>query len=508
MLDDDAGDVVLLGVADDGIVVALVAGAVDVGVVFLDAAVIQTQGDKAVLDGLREVLSVLGDGGDAGAVVGEPHLGTMGIRRVGRVDVDAHEHRGTRGDGVGDAALEAFGLVVVVIGEVGAISGIVACHVDAHAGVGLQLVAACLGNLERELLFAQTLALGTGRLVVVAGVEGDDKARKLRCGLALGVGGGIDGHGVEHDVGDARYVERVLDALCLHKLARGVDGIGGEVGDRFGRLRNIEHIRAGRKREIHRMLATVGKGVREGPQRRGALAEQRRVDVEEHGLPVDGGNLNLNFTVRRGKGELGGRDLACLIGKHERDLLGLALLQACLGNVHQGERLFGSEGCLGGRVVWRCRVIRRSRLAGLGGGLLFLGLVRRRLLALLSVGGIGLGLGVDIALGGVTRRGIRGRLSRSGCVRILLIGPFLDGGSRSDLVYRGLLNLIGKCLGGGHESTENHRPAHKARKGKIGNGMFCHRVLLTSRMAPRDARRRVRKVNKSTWHGTIPMPGA
>ena len=149
MLDDDAGDVVLLGVTDDGIVVALVAGAIDVGVVFLDAAVIQAQGDKAVLDGLREVLSVLGDGGDAGAVVGEPHLGTMGIRRVGRVDVDAHEHRGTRGDGIGDAALEAFCLVVVIVGEIRAIAGIVARHVDAHAGVGLQLVAACLGDLER-----------------------------------------------------------------------------------------------------------------------------------------------------------------------------------------------------------------------------------------------------------------------------------------------------------------------------------------------------------------------
>ena len=257
------------------------------------------------------------------------------------------------------------------------------------------------------------------------------------------------------------------------------------------------------------MLATVGKGVREGPQRRGALAEKRRVDVEEHGLPVDGGNLNLDFTVRRGKGELGRRDLACLIGKHERDLLGLALLQARLGNVHQGKCLFGSEGYLGGRVVWRRGVVRRDRLAGLGGRLLFLGLVRRRLLALLLIGGIGLGFGVDIVpFGSVVRRNIRGRLSRSGCVRILLIGPFLDGGSRSDLVYRGLLGLIGKCLGGGHESTENHRPAHKARKGKIGNGMFCHRVLLTSRMAPQDARRRVRKVNKSTWHGTIPMPGA
>ena len=256
------------------------------------------------------------------------------------------------------------------------------------------------------------------------------------------------------------------------------------------------------------MLATVGKGVREGPQRRGALAEQRRVDVEEHGLHVDGRNLNLDFTVRRGKGELGGRDLACLVGKHERDLLGLALLQARLGNVHQGERLFGSEGRLGGRIVWRCRVIGRSRLAGLGGRLLFLGLVRRRLLALLSVGGIGLGLGVDIAPGGVTRRGIRGRLGRSGCVCVLLVGSLLGGGGRSDLVCRGLPGLIGKYLGGGHESTEDHRPAHEARKGKIGNGMFCHRVLLTSRMAPQDARRRVRKVNKSTWHGTIPMPGA
>ena len=422
--------------------------------------------------------------------------------------MDAHEHRGTRGNGVGDAALETFGLVVVVVGEVRAIAGIVARHVDAHAGVGLQLIAACLGDLEREFLFAQVLALGTGRLVVVAGIEGNDKAGKLRCSLALGVGGGIDGHGVEHDVGDARHVERALDALRLHKLARGVDGVGGEVGDRFGRLRNIEHIRAGRKREIHRMLATVGKGVREGPQRRGALAEQRRVNVEEHGLPVDGGNLNLNFTVRCGKGELSGRDLARLIGKHERDLLGLALLQACLGNVHQGERLFRSEGRLGGRVVWRRGVVRRDRLAGLGGRLLFLGLVRRRLLALLLIGGIGLRLGIDIALGGVARRGIWGRLGRSGCIRVLLIGSLLGDRGRSDLVCRGLLGPIGKCLSGGHESAEDHRPAHEARKGKIGNGMFCHRVLLTSRMAPRDARQRVRKVNKSTWHGTIPMPGA
>ena len=460
------------------------------------------------MDGLREVLSVLGDGGDAGAVVGEPHLGTVGIRRVGRVDVDAHEHRGTRGDGIGNAALEAFGLVVVVVGEVGAVAGIVARHVDAHAGVGLQLIAACLGDLERELLFAQALALGAGRLVVMTGVKSDDKTGELRYSLALGVGGGIHGHGVEHDVGDTRDVERVLDALGFHKLACDVDGIGGEVGNRFSRLGDLKHIRAGRKRKVHRMFATVGKGVREGPQRRGSLAEQRRIDIEEHGLHVDGRNLNLNVTVRRGKGELGRHDLARLIGKHERDLLGLALLQARLGDVYQGERLFGSKGYLGGRVVRRRGVVRRDRLAGLGGRLLFLGLVRRRLLALLLIGGIGLRLGIDIALGGVARRGIWGRLGRSGCIRVLLIGSLLGDGGRSDLVCWGLPGPIGKCLSGGHESAEDHRPAHEARKGKIGNGMFCHRVLLTSRMAPRDARRRVRKVNKSTWHGTIPMPGA
>ena len=256
------------------------------------------------------------------------------------------------------------------------------------------------------------------------------------------------------------------------------------------------------------MLATVGKGVREGPQRRGSLAEQRRIDIEEHGLHVDGRNLNLNVTVRRGKGELGRHDLARLIGKHESDLLGLALLQARQGNVHQGKRLFGSEGDLGGHVIWRGRVIGRGRLTGLGGRLLFLRLARRRLPAFLPIGRVGLRFDVDIVLGVVTRRSIRGRLDRSGCVRILLIGPLLGSRGRSDLVSRGLLSLIGKCLGGGHESVKDHRPAHKARKGKIGNGMFCHRVLLTSRMAPQDARRRVRKVSKSTWHGTIPMPGA
>ena len=132
----------------------------------------------------------------------------------------------------------------------------------------------------------------------MAGVEGDDKAGKLRCGLALGVRGGIDGHGVEHDVGDARDVERVLDALSFHKLARVVDGIGGEVGNRFGRLGDIKHICAGRKRKVHRVLAAVGKGVRKGLQRRSALAEQRRIDIEKHGLHVDGRSLNLNVTVR------------------------------------------------------------------------------------------------------------------------------------------------------------------------------------------------------------------
>ena len=497
MLDDDAGHGKGLGVANDGVVVALDTVVVGVGVVGLGAAVGEAQGHEPLLDGLGEFLAVGGDGGVPGVVAGIPDLHAVGARGVGGVDVDAHEDGGAGCGRILDAALEALGLDVVAVGVVGAVARVTARHIHGDAGVGLELVAAGLGNREVEVLLIQAVAGGARRLVVVPGVEGDDEAGggALRRGLVVGRGH----EGVSHGVLGSAGREGLVKAARLHKLAVVADGVGGDgvvgVGGLGGRA-HLERIGGLAPGEVDRRRSAVGIRERKADERRGTLGKQGGVDVEEHARTVAGGGIHRDLAVGGLERQARGTHLGGPVAQEDGDLLGLTLLDAGLGDVDEGQRVLGRErgGLSGRRVLGGLGVDCVLLAVGLGrcglGALRVLSALRGGVAGRVSVGlspGVGTGvlgglfgvLGSLVGVGGtVILRIVAGRvcLVDRACL-VGLVGLTLVGGilPRPLVLGRAVLGRLLRPLGGngghggflckgpggGHVARHNHRPAQK-----------------------------------------------